>query len=434
MPDVVIRKAESLKGDVCAPPSKAYTQRMLIAASLSCGTSKISGPLVSDDTEAALRAVKALGAKVTVAEDCWRVEGAQPLRGAKAPIDCGESGATLRFMVPVAALAPESSVFVLGKSLEKRPIELLLQSLKQLGAEAHHQRLGGKASIVVQGGGISGGKTVIRGDVSSQFISGLMFACPMARTDTEIILITSLESKGYVKMTRVVLAEHGVKLHISEEFNRIHIPSNQAYKPCDHRGPGDFSSAAFLLAAAAITNSEVNVKNLSYETEQGDKAVLEILKRMGVNGKVCPDRVEVESKGGLLKAVNVDARDIPDLVPVCAVLACYAKGTSKIHGAYRLRYKESDRLLSLYLELKKMGARITMDENSLTVKGPCVLHGATIDPHNDHRIAMACAVAALGASSETRVQDAECVRKSYPKFFLDLRALGADVVGGEFDR
>ena len=434
MPDVVIRKAESLKGDVCAPPSKAYTQRMLIAASLSCGTSKISGPLVSDDTEAALRAVKALGAKVTVAEDCWRVEGAQPLRGAKAPIDCGESGATLRFMVPVAALAPESSVFVLGKSLEKRPIEPLLQSLKQLGAEARHQRLGGKASIVVQGGGISGGKTVIRGDVSSQFISGLMFACPMARTDTEIILITSLESKGYVKMTRVVLAEHGVKLHISEEFNRIHIPSNQAYKPCDHRGPGDFSSAAFLLAAAAITNSEVNVKNLSYETEQGDKAVLEILKRMGVNGKVCPDHVEVESKGGLLKAVNVDARDIPDLVPVCAVLACYAKGTSKIHDAYRLRYKESDRLLSLYLELKKMGANIAIDEGSLAVKGPCALHGAVIDPHDDHRIAMACAVAALGASGETRIQNAECVRKSYPKFFNDLRALGVDVVGGEFDR
>jgi 3-phosphoshikimate 1-carboxyvinyltransferase len=434
MANVVVRKADKLNGEVCAPPSKAYTQRMLITTSLSCGTSKISGPLVSDDTEAALRAVKALGAKVTVAEDCWTVKGAQPLSGARKPIDCGESGATLRFMIPVAALAPESSVFVLGKSLERRPIEPLLQSLKQLGAEAHHQRLGGKASIVVQGGGISGGKTVIRGDISSQFISGLMFACPMARTDTEIILITSLESKGYVKMTYVVLAEHGVKVHISEESNRIHIPSNQVYKPCDHRVPGDFSSAAFLLAAAAITNSEVSVKNLSYETEQGDKAVLGILKQMGVNGKVCPDHVEVESKGSLLKAVNVDAKDIPDLVPVCAVLACYAKGTSKIHDAYSLRYKESDRLLSLYLELKKMGAQIAIDEGSLAVKGPCALHGAVIDPHDDHRIAMACAVAALGASGETRIQNAECVRKSYPMFFDDLRVLGVDVVGGKFDR
>ena len=430
MTDVTIRKAERLKGEVCAPPSKAYTQRMLIAAVLAQGTSKISGPLLSDDTEATLRAVTALGAKVTSAKACWTVEGAQPLKGAQTPIDCGESGATLRFMIPVAALAPESTVFVFGKSLEKRPIEPLLQSLKQLGAEAKCQRLGGKPSIVVQGCGIAGGKTAMRGDVSSQFISGLMFACPMAQADTEITLTTLLESKGYVKMTQAVLAEHGVTVSISEEFDRIRIPANQTYKPCDHRVPGDFSSSAFLLAAAAITRSDVTVKNLDYETVQGDKAILGILKRMGVNGKVCPDSVEVNGIGGVLEAVDVDARNIPDLVPVCAVLACYAKGTSKIHDAHRLRYKESDRLMSLYLELKKMGAQITMDEGSLTVNGPCALQGAVIDPHNDHRIAMACAVAALGVSGETRIQDAECVRKSYPRFFSDLRLLGVDVVGG----
>jgi 3-phosphoshikimate 1-carboxyvinyltransferase len=155
---------------------------------------------------------------------------------------------------------------------------------------------------------------------------------------------------------------------------------------------------------------------------------------MDVNGKVCPDSVEVKGTGGVLEAVDVDARNIPDLVPVCAVLACYAEGTSKIHDAHRLRYKESDRLMSLYLELKKMGAEIAMDEGSLTVNGPIALHGAVIDPHNDHRIAMACAVAALGANGETRIQDAECVRKSYPRFFSDLRLLGVDVVGGKFDR
>jgi 3-phosphoshikimate 1-carboxyvinyltransferase len=434
MTDVIVRKAERLKGEVCAPPSKAYTQRMLIAAALSHGISKISGPLVSDDTEATLRAVKALGAKVKTAEGCWTVEGAQQLRGAQKPIDCGESGATLRFIIPVAALAPEPSIFVFGKSLEKRPIEPLLQSLKQLGAEVHYQSLGDKPAIVVQGGGIAGDKASIRGDISSQFISGLMFACPMARADAEITLTTPLESKSYVKMTQTVLGEHCVNVSISEEFNRIRILANQTYKPCSNRVPGDFSSAAFLLAAAAITRSDVTIKNLAFETVQGDKAVLGILKRMGVNGKVCPDHVEVEGNGCLLESVDVDARNIPDLVPICAVLACYAKGTSKIHDAHRLRYKESDRLLSLYLELKKMGAQITMDEKSLTIKGPCVLHGATIDPHNDHRIAMACTVAALGASCETRVQYAECVRKSYPKFFLDLRTLGADVVGWEFDR
>jgi len=434
MTDVTVRKAKKLKGEVCAPPSKAYTQRMLIAAALAQGTSKISGPLLSDDTEATLHAVTALGAKVTLAEACWTVEGAQPLKGAQTPIDCRESGATLRFLIPVAALAPEPSVFVFGKSLEKRPIAPLLQSLKQLGAEARSQSVGGKAAIYVKGGGIAGGKTTMRGDVSSQFVSGLMFACPMARADTEITLTTPLESKGYVKMTQTVLAEHSINVSISREFDRIRIPANQTYKPCSHRVPGDFSSAAFLLAAAAITRSDVTVKNLDYETVQGDTAVLGILKRMGVNGKVCPDQVEVEGNGGLLEAVDVDARNIPDLVPVCAVLACYAKGTSKIHDAHRLSYKESDRLMSLYLELKKMGAQIAMDQGSLTVKGPCALHDATIDPHNDHRIAMACAVAALGASGETRIQNAECVRKSYPRFFSDLRLLGVDVVGGEFDR
>ncbi len=432
MTDVIVRKSERLKGDICAPASKAYTQRMLVAAALSHGTSKISSPLVSDDTEATLRAVTALGAEVEVAEECWTVEGAQPLKVAQTLIDCGESGATLRFMLPVAALAAEPSVFVLGKSLEQRPIEPLLQSLQQLGVETYSQHLGGKTSIYVRGGGISGGKTTLPGDVSSQFISGLMFACPMAQTDTEITLTTPLESKNYVEMTKTVLAEHGIKMLIPE--NRIYIPSKQKYEPYDHRVPGDFSSAAFLLAAAAITCSDVSVKNLDYETMQGDKAIVDILKQMNVECQVRPDHVEVEGKGGFLEAVDVDARDIPDLVPACAALVCYTYGTSKIHHAHRLRYKESDRLASLYLELKKMGADITIGEGSLTVEGPCTLNGAVIDPHNDHRIAMACAVAALGASGETQIKNAECVRKSYPKFFSDLRALGADVVGGEFDR
>ncbi len=433
MTDATVRKTERLKGEVCAPPSKAYTQRMLVAAILSQGTSKISGPLVSDDTEATLRAVTALDAKVEVAEDCWTVE-ARPLKGARTLIDCGESGATLRFMLPVAALAPASSVFVLGKSLEQRPIEPLLQSLKQLGVETLARYIDSNTSICVRGGGIFGGKTALPGDVSSQFISGLMFACPMAQKDTEITLTTPLESKYYVEMTKAVLTEHGIKMLIPDKFNQICIPSKQKYEPCNHQVPGDFSSAAFLLAAAAITPSDVSIKNLDYETKQGDKAILEILKQMDTKYRVHPNRVEIEGKGGFLKAVDVDARDIPDLVPVCAALACYAKGTSKIHHAHRLRYKESDRLLSLYLELKKMGADITIGEDSLTVEGPCALHDAIIDPHNDHRIAMACAVAALGANGETLIKNAECVRKSYPKFFNDLRALGVDVVGGKFDR
>jgi len=407
---------------------------MLIAAALSQGTSKLSNPLISEDTEATLRAVKALGAKVTELGDCWTVEGATPLTGAKKPIDCGESGATLRFMVPVAALAPTPSTFILGSRLSERPIEPLLESLKMLGAETHLEKAGKKMSVRVEGGGIKGGRTTMPGDVSSQFVSGLMFACPLAKVDTQLSLTTLLESKSYVLMTENVLEKHGVKVTISEDFGRLKIPSKQTYQSYDERVPGDFSSAAYLLAAAAITSSEVSVKNLDHGTIQGDKAILRILREMAVQGKVCPDKIEIDGKAEMLKAVDVDARDIPDLVPICCVLACFAEGTSRIHDAERLKLKESDRLTSTYTELRKMGADIAVDESSLTVKGPCKLHGATVDPHNDHRIAMACSVAALRAEGETVIQNSESVRKSYPKFFNDLRSLGAEIVGRELDR
>jgi 3-phosphoshikimate 1-carboxyvinyltransferase len=434
MTDATVRKTENLKGEVCAPPSKPYTQRMLIAAALSQGTSKLSNPLESEDTEATLRAAKALGAKVQVVGNCWTIEGANPIKGAKKPIDCGESGATLRFMIPVAALAADPSVFVLGRGLAKRPIEPLLDSLKQLSVKVHSEKVGRKVSICVEGGGIRGGRTSMPGDVSSQFVSGLMFACPLANGDTQLTLTSLLESKSYVLMTENVLSKHGIKVDISEDFKRLKIPAKQTYRPVDERVPGDFSSAAFLLAAAALTKSEVHVKNLDYGTIQGDKAIMRILKQMGVNGKVCEHEIEIDGSGELLNSIDVDASDIPDLVPVCTALACYAKGTSKIHDAERLRLKESDRLTALYTELRKMGADITMDESSLTVNGPCNLHGAIIDSHNDHRIAMACTVAALRAEGETVIQDAECVRKSYPLFFNDLRRIGVEVVGGELVR
>ena len=432
MVDVTVRKTGKLSGKVCAPPSKSYTQRMVIAAALSNGASKISNPLIAEDTEATLRAVTALGAKASVAEGCWTIEGAKTLKGSKEPIDCGESGATLRFMIPVAAVATDPSTLVFSGSIAKRPVEPLLASLKELGANAYVGKLGGKDAVFVEGSGIVGGETSIPGDVSSQFISGLMFACPKAEVDTEIMLTSPLESADYVKMTQAVLGNHGIKVPSHE--NHIHIPAHQTYMPKDGRVPGDFSSAAFLLAAAAITKSKVQVNNLEYSSVQGDKAIMGILKHLGVNGKVCADSVEIEGTGNLVKPVEVDAKNIPDLVPAIAVLACNAKGLSHIFGAQRLRLKESDRLESLYLELTKMGAQISVKDDGLIIEGGSPLHGAVIDPHNDHRIAMACTVAALVADGETTIQNAECVRKSYPQFFTHLAQLGADLVGGKFDR
>ena len=423
--DVAVESTEHLEGVVSAPPSKAYTHRMLIAASLSNGTSTISNPLVSDDTQATLEAVKALGAETELEKNRWIIHGKEKLKTPSQPIDCGESGSTLRFMIPVAALAPGPSTFLFGAPFERRPVAPLLESLRELGVESAVQENG--SSVTVRGGGIRGGKTSIRGDVSSQFISGLLFACPKAKEDTEISVTNKLESRGYVEMTLEVLVKHGLEGAVNGELTRLWIPSNQSYVPCDHTVPGDFSSAAFLLAAAATTSSHVTVKNLDYQTCQGDSAIMGILTEMGASVKIGDDSVEVE--GGQLVGVDIDAKDIPDLVPVCAVLGCYAEGHSLIYNAKRLRYKESDRLDSISAELKKMGAEITVNEDGLTINGGNRLHGATVNSHNDHRIAMACAVAALGAEGKTKIQNVECINKSYPQFFSDLRMLGANVVG-----
>jgi 3-phosphoshikimate 1-carboxyvinyltransferase len=337
-------------------------------------------------------------------------------------------------MTPVAALAPDPSMLVFSGSFALRPIEPLLKSLADLGARAQIKKLGNKDAVLVEGGGILGGTTSIPGDVSSQFISGLMFACPLAKVDTEITITTPLESADYVKMTQNVLFNYGVSVEIHGNYERLFIPANQTYMQNDSTVPGDFSSAAFLLAAAAITNSNVKINNLNYKSVQGDKAILGILKQMGVNGKVCKNSVEINGTGSPLEALNVDAKNIPDLVPACAALACYARGISRITGAQRLRLKESDRLSSLQTELGKMGAHLNVDSGSLIVEGLSPLHGAVVDPHNDHRIAMACAVAALRAERETTVLNASCVRKSYPQFFTHLKQLGAEIVGGKFDR
>jgi 3-phosphoshikimate 1-carboxyvinyltransferase len=423
--EVSVKNTERLEGEVSAPPSKAYTHRMLIAASLANGISRISNPLVSDDTQATLEAVKALGAKIELSENCWTIHGTQQVRTPRQPIDCRESGSTLRFMIPVAAIAPGPSTFLFGASFERRPVEPLLESLRELGVESTVQEDG--SSVTVSGGGIIGGKTSIRGDVSSQFISGLLFASPKAKVDTEISISPKLESRGYVEMTLEVIIEHCIEGAVNHDLSRLWSPANQSYRPCDHTVPGDFSSAAFLLAAAAVTSSHITVNRLEYQTSQGDREIVGILEEMGAAVTVGEDYVEVTEES--LAGVDIDAKDIPDLVPVCTVLACYAEGTSEIYNAKRLRYKESDRLDSISTELKKMGADITVNEDGLTINGGCPLHGATVDPHNDHRIAMACAVAALGAEGETKIQNVECINKSYPQFFSDLRVLGANVVG-----
>jgi 3-phosphoshikimate 1-carboxyvinyltransferase len=419
---LIVEEAGELKGVVHAPSSKSYTHRSIIAASLAEGESRISFPLHSDDTMATVRACSSLGAVINEREGELTISGASKLKSPKHEIDCGESASTIRFLTPVAALAHGKTVLTGSVGLRKRPIGPLVGALSQLGVRCFST--GEFPPVTVLNGGIRGGKASLVGDVSSQFLTGLLLACPMAETDTTVNLTTPLESKPYVKLTLDVIRSHGITVKASKDFKTFQLPKKQRYLPRDHIVPGDFSSAAFLLAAAAMTGSRVTVENLSLD--QPDSEIVEILRRMGVNVNVGKDSVEV--LGGGLKGVKVDARDIPDLVPVCTVLGCLGEGETRIYNAKRLRLKESNRLHSLSSELGKMGAEIVEMEDGLKVKGRRRLSGTSIDPHGDHRIAMACAVAGLRACGKTEILQAECVNKSYPNFFEDLKKLGARVL------
>lgn len=425
--DIVVKGGALLSGSVRAPPSKSYTHRAIIAASLSNGLSEIRNALLCDDTLATIDACQKLGAEISKADDgTLKILGSPRLKTPDDVINCRDSGSTMRFMTPICALADGISVLTGGKSLRSRPMGPLLDALGQLGVKCYSTRGDGRPPIVVFGGGIRGGEAVVRGDVSSQFITGLLFASPMAESDTSIMLSTSLESKPYVDMTLDVLEKHGIV--VEWKHTSFNIPSGQEYRPRSHFIEGDYSSAAFLLAAAAITGSRIRVENLFRDSLQGDRLIVRILSEAGARVNVYENFIDVEGPAGPLNPINVDMRDNPDLVPVCAVLACMAEGESIIGGVRRLRFKESDRVKALLAELSKMNADIRVLDDKLVVRGVRRLKAAEIDPHGDHRIAMACAVAALAADGETIIHDAECINKSYPDFIRDMRLLGVEIL------
>ncbi len=421
MTTVTVEQTTELSGHLEAPPSKSYTHRAVIAASLAPGASRIHNALVSEDTAATVAACSAFGAQITRRGHVVTVVGTGKLHAPSDPIDCRASASTLRFLTPIAALAEGTTVLTGRPGLQRRPIQPLLQALRQLGVTCRSRR--GALPISVVGGGIPGGHTSLAGNITSQFISGLLFACPRADRDTTIEVTTPVESKPYVELTQTIIAKHGITIAASPDLRRFDIAGDQRYQVQEHRVPGDFSSAAFLLAAAAITASQITVSNL--HSPIPDDAILPLLQRM--QGRLHIEDGVVEVEGGALMAIDIDARDIPDLVMPCAVLACCATGETRIYNAHRLRLKESNRLAALATELSKLGADIRETRDGLRIRGPCTLHGATVTPHDDHRIAMACAVAGLRATGSTTILQAECVNKSYPTFFEDLMTLGATI-------
>ncbi|RXA19763.1 3-phosphoshikimate 1-carboxyvinyltransferase [Methanosarcina sp. MSH10X1] len=416
----------SVKGEVFAPPSKSYTHRAITLAALS-RESIVRHPLISADTLATVRASAMFGASIEKKEDRFIIHGINGKPNIPDDvIDAANSGTTLRFMAAVAALTDGITVLTGDASLRTRPNGPLLEVLNKLGVKACSTRGNEKAPLIVKGG-LEGQEVSIDGSISSQFISALLITCPLAESSTILSIKGKLKSRPYIDVTLEMLELAGVKIH-TEDSNgtRFIIPGKQKYDLKDYTVPGDFSSASYLLAAAALTDgSEVTVKNL-FPSEQGDKVIIETLRQMGADITWDKEAGNVTVRGGRqLKAITFDAGAIPDLVPTVAVLAATAEGTSRIENAEHVRYKETDRLHALATELPKLGVNLEEDRDSLTITGG-KLQGASVHGWHDHRIVMSLTLAGLMAGNTT-IGTTESVSISYPDFFKDMRSLGAKI-------
>lgn len=394
-----------LRGTVTPPPSKSVAHRMMIAAALAEGVSVIDRVYPSVDILTTIDAMRRLGAEMTVEGERATVRGiADPPRSAV--IDCCESGSTLRFIIPVAAaLGVDTELLGRGK-LPERPITPYLHQLPEHGVRfAYDNTMPFSIS-----GRLTGGRYEIDGGISSQFITGLLLALPLTGEDSEIVLTSRLGSRPYVDMTMGVMRDFGVE--VAETESGYRISAGQSFRPFNGAVEGDHSQGAFF-EVANVLGSQIAINGLNVNSFQGDKKIIEICKEM------------VYNKNGMPKPFEVDVSDIPDLVPILAVLGSFCNGESRITGAARLRLKESDRLAAMEETLNALGGEVTAAEDSLTIRGRDKLAGGvTVSAYNDHRIAMAMAIAATRCEKPIIIEGAECVRKSYPDFWEVYRSLG----------
>lgn len=416
---VTVERSE-IQGRITAPSSKSMTHRAVICSALAHGRSQVEHPLSADDTEATLRVVQALGVGVEKLEGSWIIEGGE-LSPSTEALDCGESGTTLRLMTAVCALVEGTSVLKGGPSLSGRPVEPLLDALRQLGVVCDSRS--GNPPVKVHGkGGFGGGEVSIRGDISSQFVSALLLIAPFARERLRVKVTTRLESAPYVGMTLDAMRAFGVQAEASEGYREFTV-KRQVYTPTTFTVEGDWSSGAYMLAAGALAG-KVSVENLHSGSRQADAAIAEILGGMGAEPQFRGKGISVDCAE--LKGIDWDLTDSPDLFPVVAALCSAAEGESRIRGIRRLRLKESDRISSMVEGLSRMGVKTESTDETMIIHGGAP-EGAVIDPHDDHRIAMAFGVLGLAARGETTIEDAGCVSKSYPDFWEDLENLGARI-------
>lgn len=425
--NLIVNKTDKLSGEIKIPASKSHTIRAIIFASLASGNSKIINPLYSDDTRAAINACQALGAKITEKENLILVSGfgAKP-KDPEKKLNMLNSGTSLNMLTSISALS-DFKVFLDGdSSLRKRPVQPLLDALENLGAYAKSVDSNGCPPVEIQGH-LKGGETEIDCK-SSQYVSSLLIACPLLNNDT-ILHIKNLCEIPYIEMTLKWLDELGIKYENKNlEFFKIY--GGQQYNSFEKSIPADWSSAAFPICAAAITNSNILLKNLDINDSQGDKKIIEYLKQMGADIKIEGKGIRVRGKE--LQGMEVDLNETPDLLPVMAVVGCFAKEETKLNNIAHARIKETDRIKVIHDELKKMNADITENKDGLVIKNK-PLKSAKLSGHKDHRVVMALSLAGMIADGKTSIDTAESVSVTYPDYFESMKALGAkfEVNGNE---
>ncbi|WP_296782963.1 3-phosphoshikimate 1-carboxyvinyltransferase [uncultured Methanobrevibacter sp.] len=431
-----VKNISEIGGVVKAPPSKSYSHRAVILASLAKGTSKLYDMLYSEDTLSSIRVCEALGAKINRTEDYLEVigTGGELHNSSTEPIDLANSGTTLRLMTSVSALSDNEVTLTGDDSLQTRPMGLLMDALVPLGVETCSLKDNEKAPILIKPG-YAGGQTNIMGNVSSQFISSILISSPLSKKGVRLYVLPEFKSRPYVNMTLDIMRKFGVKTlkgyylkheNCDKEHQGCRIDEflvrKQDYVACDYTVEGDYSSASYLLALIAINGGKARIKNLFRDSKQGDKYILDILQKMGATVIRGEDYVEIASEGNL-KAIDVDLSNAPDLLITVAVLAAMAEGTTNITGVAHARVKETDRIDTTCRELEKLGCKLTEREDGMSITGGVT--SGVVDSHGDHRLAMAFSL--IGLKHDIEITNGEVFDVSFPNFIEAMAELGFEL-------
>ena len=417
---IKIKTTGPVVGSIRPPGSKSITNRALVCAALADGTSVLQGALDSDDTRVMIAGLEQLGIAVQTenAKTTLKVTGCGGKISAKdADLSIGNSGTTMRFLTAMSTLGQGRFRLDGVPRMRERPIGDLLDALIPLGTDVATEFENGCPPVIVNATGLAGGMTTIRGDISSQYLSGLMMAAPYAQQPVHIVLDGPLVSKPYVAMTRSVMKSFGVLLEQTEKD--LKIPAPQKYKAQHYAIEPDASAASYFWATAAITGGDVTVEGLQQSALQGDVRFCKCLAQMGCDVEYNESSIRV--RGGSLTGIDVDMNAISDTVQTLTAVALFAKGTTRIRGVEHNRHKETDRIGDLATELRKFGAKVTEFEDGLEIQ-PAPLQGATIDTYDDHRMAMSLALVGLQVD-DVVIRDPGCTHKTYPGFFDDLQEL-----------